>query len=96
MRSEHSAVKMQRTQIYLEPDLAESLDRLARQRGTSRADLIRVAARRLLKDEAEESGAEFGAILSLAGIGRDKDGATDVADRHDEYLADAEFEKWHQ
>jgi len=84
---------MQRTQIYLEPDLAESLDRLARQRGTSRADLIRVAARRLLKEEGE---AEFGAILSLAGIGRDKDGATDVAERHDEYLADAEFEKWRQ
>jgi hypothetical protein len=84
---------MQRTQIYLEPDLAESLDRLARKRGTSRADLIRVAARRLI---SEESGAPFGSILGLAGIGRDKDGATDVADRHDEYLASAELEKWHQ
>jgi hypothetical protein len=84
---------MQRTQIYLEPDLAESLDRLARQRGTSRADLIRVAARRLIKEESE---APFGSILSLAGIGLDKDGATDVAERHDDYLADAELEKWHQ
>ena len=84
---------MQRTQIYLEPDLAESLDRLARKRGTSRADLIRVAARRLISEERE---APFGSILGLAGIGRDKDGATDVAERHDEYLADAEFEKWHR
>jgi metal-responsive CopG/Arc/MetJ family transcriptional regulator len=84
---------MQRTQIYLEPDLAESLDRLARQRGTSRADLIRVAARRLISEECE---APFGSILGLAGIGHDKDGATDVAERHDEYLADAELEKWHQ
>jgi hypothetical protein len=83
---------MQRTQIYLEPDLADSLDRLARKRGTSRADLIRVAARRLI---SEENDAPFGSILSLAGIGRDKDGATDVAEHHDEYLADAEVEKWH-
>ena len=86
-------MRMQRTQIYLEPELAESLDRIARQRGTSRADLIRVAARRLVTEESE---APFGSILSLAGIGRDKDGATDVAERHDEYLADAEIQKWRQ
>ena len=86
-------MRMQRTQIYLEPDLAESLDRLARKRGTSRADLIRVAARRLISEESEPP---FGSILGLAGIGRDKDGATDVAERHDEYLADAELEKRHQ
>jgi metal-responsive CopG/Arc/MetJ family transcriptional regulator len=84
---------MQRTQIYLEPELAESLDRLAKERGTSRADLIRMAARRLITEESE---APFGSILSLAGIGHDKDGATDVAERHDEYLADAEIEKWHR
>jgi hypothetical protein len=84
---------MQRTQIYLESDLAQSLDRLARQRGTSRADLIRVAARRLVREESEEP---FGSILSLAGIGQDQDGATDVSQRHDEYLADAELEKWHR
>ena len=86
-------MRMQRTQIYLEPDLAQSLDRIARKRGTSRADLIRVAARRLVTEENE---APFGSILSLAGIGHDKDGATDVAERHDEYLADAELEKRQQ
>ncbi len=82
---------MQRTQIYLEPELAASLDRIARRRGTSRANLIRVAARQLISEENE---APVGSILSLAGIGHDKDGATDVAERHDEYLADAEFAKW--
>jgi hypothetical protein len=82
---------MQRTQIYLGPELAASLDRIARKRGTSRADLIRVAARQLVSQEDE---APFGSILSLAGIGYDKDGATDVAERHDEYLADGELEKW--
>jgi metal-responsive CopG/Arc/MetJ family transcriptional regulator len=82
--------RMQRTQIYLEPELAESLDRLARERGTSRADLIRSAARALVEREA----AAFGSILSLAGIGSDSAG--DVAERHDEYLAEAEFRKWNR
>jgi predicted DNA-binding protein len=86
-------VRMQRTQIYLDPELASSLDRLAAQRGTSRAAIIREAARRLVNDANE---APFGSILDLAGIGRDKDGATDVAERHDEYLADAELKKWHR
>ena len=84
---------MQRTQVYLEPELADSLDRLARKRGTSRADLIRVAARRLVREESDGS---FGSILGLAGIGHDKDGATDVAERHDDYLTNSELEKWHQ
>ena len=78
-------MRMHRTQIYLEPELAESLDRLAKERGTSRADLIRVAARRLVSEQSETP---FGSILGLAGIGRDKDDATDVAERHDEYLAE--------
>jgi len=84
---------MQRTQIYLEPDLVESLDRLARKRGTSRAGLLRMAARQLIKEEDE---APFGSILGLAGIGRDKDGAADVSERHDEYLAEAELKKRHR
>jgi metal-responsive CopG/Arc/MetJ family transcriptional regulator len=80
--------KMQRTQIYLEPDLAASLDRLARQRGTSRASLIRSAARALVEQES----AEYGSILRLAGIGRDS--ASDVAERHDDYLAEIKLKKW--
>ena len=43
--------RMRRTQIYLEPDLNEALDRLARQRGTSKANLLRLAARRFLEQE---------------------------------------------
>jgi metal-responsive CopG/Arc/MetJ family transcriptional regulator len=82
--------RMQRTQVYLEPDLAESLDRLARKRGTSRAELIRTAARALVEQES----AEYGSILQLAGIGRDSAG--DVAERHDKYLAEFEFKKWRQ
>jgi len=73
---------MRRTQIYLEPDLGTALDCLARRRGISRANLIRQTAREFI--EREEAG--FGSILELAGSGRDN--ATDVATRHDDYLAD--------
>jgi metal-responsive CopG/Arc/MetJ family transcriptional regulator len=83
---------MHRTQIYLEPDLAESLDRLARLRGTSRADLIRTAARRLVAEEQQPEDDPILGIIGLAGSGRD--GATDVAERHDEYLAEIVMEKW--
>ncbi len=39
---------MRRTQVYLEPELTEALDRLAQQRGTSRAGLLREAAHDLV------------------------------------------------
>jgi hypothetical protein len=79
---------MQRTQIYLEPELAESLDRLAQQRGTSRAEVIREAAREFVDRE----GAGYGSILGLAGIGRS--GCTDVSERHDDYLVEDEMAGW--
>ena len=80
--------RMRRMQIYLEPGLVASLDRLARERGTSRAALIRVAARTLV----EQQTARYGSILELAGMGRGD--ATDVSERHDDYLAEFEFAKW--
>jgi metal-responsive CopG/Arc/MetJ family transcriptional regulator len=83
---------MQRTQIYLEPELAESLDRLAKERGTSRADLIRTAARRLVADEQLPEDDPILGIIGLAGNGHD--GATDVAERHDDYLGEIVMEKW--
>ena len=80
--------RMQRTQIYLEPDLSAALDRLARMRGTSRASVIRLAAR----DFVDKEEARYGSILELAGIGHDP--ARDVAERHDDYLIEAEMSKW--
>ena len=79
--------RMNRTQIYLEPDLSSALDRLARRRGTSRAEVIRLAAREFVSRE----DAGYGSILELAGTGHDT--ATDVAERHDEYLVEAELER---
>ena len=87
-------MKMQRTQIYLEPELAESLDKLAKQRGTSRADLIRTAARRLVAEEQPPKDDPILGIIGLSGAGQDS--ATDVAERHDDYLAEIVMEKWRQ
>lgn len=73
--------RMRRTQIYLQPDLSAALDRLARERGTSRAALIRLAARRFVDQEQE--GAED-PILELIGIGRGGPGR--VSEEHDQFL----------
>jgi metal-responsive CopG/Arc/MetJ family transcriptional regulator len=83
--------RMQRTQIYLEPELAQSLDRLAGQRGTSRAELIREAARQL---PAQQETPEEDSILGLIGIGRS--GRSDVSERHDDYLIEDTLDEMRQ
>lgn len=79
--------RMQRTQIYLEPELASSLDRLAEQRGMSRAEIIRQAARTFVRDEE----GHYGSILELAGLGHG--GPGDVSERHDDYLVEIKLDK---
>ena len=80
--------RMQRTQIYLEPELSAALDRLAQKHGTSRAGMLRLAARRLI---AEEQEPRDDPIFDIIAIGRG--GASDVSERHDEYLAQLELRK---
>lgn len=75
--------RMQRTQIYLQPELSAALDRLARQRRTSRANLIRLAARRLV--EQEQLG-EADPILGVIGLGDSGPGR--VSEEHDRILAE--------
>lgn len=75
--------RMQRTQVYLEPDLGAALDRLARVRGTSRASLIRLAARRLL---AEAEGPGEDSILGVIDLGDAGPGRVSV--EHDLYLGE--------
>ena len=74
--------RMHRTQIYLEPDLSAALDLLAHRRDTSRAALIRQAARRLLQEEGEETDL----IAGLIGLGNADSGRTSV--EHDRVLAE--------
>lgn len=72
-----------RTQIYLPSQLSEALGRLARRRGTSKANLIRIAARRLL-DQEELAGDD--PILGLIGLGNAGRGR--VSEDHDRLLAE--------
>ena len=78
------ARRMQRTQIYLPAELSAALDRLARRRGTSRADLLRLAARRLLADEQASTDDP---ILGIIGLGNAGPGR--VSEQHDRVLAAA-------
>lgn len=75
--------RRQRTQIYLEPELGAALDRLAHARGTSRANLIRLAARRLLQQEQDD---EEDPILGLLGLG--DAGAGRLSEEHGRVLAE--------
>ena len=77
-----SVERLRRTQIYLPAALSAALDRLARQRGTSRAELLRQAARELLD---RESTANEDPILGVIGIGDGGPGA--VSEDHDRFLA---------
>ncbi|MBI4493882.1 MAG: ribbon-helix-helix protein, CopG family [Chloroflexi bacterium] len=76
--------RMRRTQIYLPSDLSAALDHLARQRGTSRANLLRLAARRLL--EQEQAGEEEDPIFGIIGLGDAGPGR--VSEEHDRVLAE--------
>lgn len=75
--------RMRRTQIYLEPDSSVALDRLARKRGTSKANLIRLATRRFLE---QERAGEEDPIFGLIGLGNAGPGS--VSEEHDRILAE--------
>jgi metal-responsive CopG/Arc/MetJ family transcriptional regulator len=79
---EPSMERLQRTQIYLPPALSDALDRLAQRRGTSRAELLRQAAREFLQ---REQPVEDDAILGVVGLGNA--GEDSIAEEHDQFLA---------
>ncbi len=74
--------RLRRTQIYLPTHLTAALDRLARRRGTSRAQLLRQAAGEFLE---RESSAEEDPIMGIIGLGDAGPGA--VSQEHDRFLA---------
>ena len=77
---------MIRTQIQLTEEQAAKLKRLANERDVSMAEVIREAVDRL--PDRDDRAERFARALAVAGSGRDVEGKTDVAVRHDEYLAD--------
>jgi hypothetical protein len=75
-----------RTQIQLTEEQACKLKALAHERGVSMAELIRRGVDTIiLGAEGEEAERERHAV---AFFGRNRSGLHDLAERHDEYLAD--------
>ena len=79
---------MIRTQIQLTEEQATKLKRIAADRGISMAEVIREAVERI--PASEDRSERLARALEAGRRGfRDRDGATDVSARHDDYLADA-------
>ena len=78
---------MVRTQIQLTEEQSQELKRLAAERRTSGAELIREAAENLLRDSATPDYAER-KWRALAAAGRFRSGKNDLSARHDNYLAE--------
>ncbi|MGH7646342.1 MAG: ribbon-helix-helix protein, CopG family [Gemmatimonadales bacterium] len=72
-------------QVYLERDDRALLDRLAKETGLSRAEILR----RGLKDFAAEHRPVKSPMLDFIESLRDADLPPDMAERHDDYLAEA-------
>ncbi len=77
---------MIRTQIQLEEGQYRRLKSLALKRHTSLASLIRDGVERVLSEA--EHAQRMERFAELAGAFADFEGATDLAERHDAYLAD--------
>ncbi|HWX46145.1 MAG TPA: ribbon-helix-helix protein, CopG family [Solirubrobacteraceae bacterium] len=77
---------MVRTIIQLPDEQAAALERAARRRGVSKAAVVREALGSLLSPE--ETDAEDALGRALAAAGCFASGVTDLAERHDEYLAE--------
>ncbi|HEY6568530.1 MAG TPA: hypothetical protein VI341_13525, partial [Actinomycetota bacterium] len=61
------------------------LKRMATQHDVSLAEIVREAVDRL--PERNDRSERFARALAAAGTGHDIEGKTDIAERHDEYLA---------
>lgn len=80
-----SSGPMVRTIIQLPEDQAAALARVARERGISKAALVREALTTELA--AEQNGSAIERALDAAGSA--SSGVPDLAERHDDYLADS-------
>ena len=72
-------------QVYLAPDERAMLDGLARRSGLSRAEILRRGIRSFAVEQAQGKSPFFDFLLSMSG----DDWPADMAERHDDYLAEA-------
>ena len=78
---------MVRTQVYLTADQHAALQRSAERNGVSMTEELRRLIDRHLLAKGADPARDREAYFSFVGIG--ESGATDVAERHDDYLAQA-------
>lgn len=76
------ALKKKPIQIYIEPKQEVLLERLAREKGTSKAEIIRLSIDTYLSGLPIEEDPAMGII----GLG--KSGKKDVSEKHDNYIAE--------
>jgi hypothetical protein len=75
-------------QVYLDPDERGLLDRLARETGLSRAEILR----RGLKSFAAEQGGRSPMLEFMESM-KDAEFPPDMAERHDDYLREAYLDR---
>jgi predicted transcriptional regulator len=78
---------MHRTQVYLSPEQHRRLAEQAAREGVSLAALVRRAVAEYLDRREFRPPAARDAYLRIVGLG--SSGQSDVAERHDHYLAEA-------
>lgn len=79
---------MVRTQIRLTEEQARRLRDAAARRGVSMADLVRQGVEAILGRESEPSREEL-VRRAISAAGRHRSSRRDIAEEHDEYLAEA-------
>ncbi len=80
---------MIRTQIQLEEEQYKRLKEMSEEKGISMAHLIRESVDQVLQISETEKMDELRQFaISIAGKYHDIEGATDVAENHDKYLAE--------
>ncbi len=79
---------MKRTNIYLDEQQAELLDRLARAEGVSRAEIIRRLLDRSLRGEVDDVAARVAAIDESFGVLADSEWTDRRSGDREKHLAD--------
>ena len=77
---------MQRTNIYLDERQTEALDRLAVERGVSRAEVIRGFIDLGIYGQVGDVDADLAALAESAGVAPDFEFVERTADARDDYL----------
>ncbi len=80
---------MLRTQVQFTEEQHRRLRALAQREGVSIAEAVRRSVMRYLDEHSEDRRERYARAAELVGTLRDRDGASDLSERHDDYLDEA-------